>query len=221
MDYKYIKLYEDMDDDYDDIQEEEEEDFTNDDFGEHQYFYKFLDDHYGVEDYIETFFNNSKDKLIRFLNSKKKCNYIIYFMSLWYKSSQGYEYWMMLNKEWYKVCNKKNERLNIRFKDWVNETYNNLNFDNIDEEEYESIPEDFIGHDDFYNFLVDNNILNSWINNIKKNYKDNKSFNIKRFLDSQSHKDSNYILLPFDWDLTYEGDEFWDNIYHKWKDRKK
>jgi hypothetical protein len=77
------------------------------------------------------------------------------------------------------------------------------------EEEEERVPDEFKGHEDFYNFLVDNGVLDQWINNLG-----NK--NIPDLL----NKDINIINYAFNWTSTEEGFNFWYKIHKKWINEK-
>jgi hypothetical protein len=79
----------------------------------------------------------------------------------------------------------------------------------FDEEESDVIDE-FKGHKDFYDFLVDNDILDKWINNLRK--QTNKK--IHEFLNY--HIDKYYFGLAFFWINTEEGHDFWNKINRKW-----
>jgi hypothetical protein len=58
--------------------------------------------------------------------------------------------------------------------------YENIDWDWVDEEK-SNIPDDFKGNENFYNFLVDNNVLDKFIYNFN-NYKLKKNINLKDFL---------------------------------------
>jgi len=100
----------------------------------------------------------------------------------------------------------------------------NINFNNWD---YIEIDDEFENHQDFYFFLVNNNILNNyikyfnhsdsiiWRNNqyVLKKYKKYIT-NIKDFL---NHIEQNrYINTAFDWGSTNEGFNYWEKLYNLW-----
>jgi DNA-binding transcriptional MocR family regulator len=83
--------------------------------------------------------------------------------------------------------------------------YKNIDWD-FDEEESD-VPDKFKGHEDFYDFLVDNGVLDKWINNLRiKNVHDFLNNNINRY----------YFDLAFFWKDTEEGFIFWHKINRKW-----
>ena len=80
------------------------------------------------------------------------------------------------------------------------------------EEEENSIPDDFIGHEDFYNFLVDNDVLDTYLYNFK-NDKHQKDF--KKFINQV--RDTHLIDAAFTWSQTPEGNNYWYELNIKWK----
>jgi hypothetical protein len=89
--------------------------------------------------------------------------------------------------------------------------FENIDWDWVDEEKSEV--SDFEGCEDFYNFLIDNNILDEYIYNFNKYKLDNK-LDLKVFFDNYNKRD--YLLKSFLWKLTKEGYEFWEKINIKW-----
>lgn len=98
----------------------------------------------------------------------------------------------------------------------------NWEFDIQDDEEKTDIPDDFENNEDFYNFLVDNNILSQYIYNFHNfKFENNEVFltsvdiyDIKSFINSSKKEIINYA---FDWSKTPEDHYFWLNYYNKWK----
>jgi hypothetical protein len=72
------------------------------------------------------------------------------------------------------------------------------------DEEETNVPVEFKGHEDFYDFLVNNDILDKWINNFYQYKKE-----IYDFL-------NNISMYAFNWSDTKEGHDFWEKIYNKW-----
>lgn len=74
----------------------------------------------------------------------------------------------------------------------------------------------------FYKFLKIYNIEDRYINNFIKFYKRHRRINATYddlFLfinDRLQYKDLNGLLIPFPWNFTKEGYEFWCKIYHFW-----
>ena len=89
-----------------------------------------------------------------------------------------------------------------------------IDWDDWDDEEIDpSIPEEFNGNELFYNFLVENDIYESYINNFKlaNLY---GSLYIKYFFDKVTVTRSNYICLSFVWkDFS---DNNWKILHDKW-----
>jgi len=88
--------------------------------------------------------------------------------------------------------------------------FENIDWDWVDEEKSEV--SDFEGCEDFYNFLIDNNILDEYIYNFNKYKLDNKD--LKVFLDIYNKR--YYLLESFLWKLTKEGYKFWEKISIRW-----
>jgi len=90
--------------------------------------------------------------------------------------------------------------------------FENIDWDWMDEDESD-IPYEFNDNENFYNFLVDNKVLDQFIYNFD-NYK-LKEMNYSELL----HRNKNdYILWAFAWDETPEGHDFWLNLNYKWID---
>ena len=97
--------------------------------------------------------------------------------------------------------------------------YESIDWEFVEEEESSLDDRPFVDlfeeRMDFYDFLVKNNALDKWVNNMKKNGKD-----IKKFLKSKKDiKKSVLIEDSFTWSRSNEGDTFWYNIYRKLKDK--
>jgi len=89
----------------------------------------------------------------------------------------------------------------------------NIDFNDWDEEEvdpYHIVPGDFKGHEDFYNFLVENNAYESYIYNFKLHRGDN----IKQFFEKYKVKQKNYIRSAFIWLITESIN--WSKLSTKW-----
>jgi len=99
------------------------------------------------------------------------------------------------------------KRLNINFNDWDEIKDNNFT--------------EFEGHEDFYNFLKNNNILNKYIKYFyDKKYTINVSrikkdiVTIKDFLNYYSEKF--YFYNAFTWKRTKEHYYYWFDISNRW-----
>lgn len=89
----------------------------------------------------------------------------------------------------------------------------NIDWNDWEEIDDDNMPDNFIGHEKFYQFLVDNGCLDEWILNMNKRGKD-----IKKFLDNCrnfSYEFSKYITLGFVWAGTKNGQNYWHAIYKK------
>jgi len=84
-----------------------------------------------------------------------------------------------------------------------------INWD-FDEEE---LPDEFIGHKDFYNFLKENGILNRYIENFEKRFSKFEKYDLKEFLNNVH--ESEYID-SFLWRNTPARHTFWSKIHKKW-----
>jgi hypothetical protein len=82
------------------------------------------------------------------------------------------------------------------------------------DEEETNVPDEFEGHEDFYNFLVNNDILDKWINNFEKAVTWRNKEEIHDFLNIIDK--SYYFDLAFFWKDTEEGHDFWNKINKKW-----
>jgi hypothetical protein len=103
-----------------------------------------------------------------------------------------------------------------------------INFRDIDE--FDSDNDMFIGHEMFYNFLVDNNILDKFLSNFNSKlnrawlsyYGVNNLSDYFNFLDKIVYNNGNvhgvcwyYFSFPFDWSRTKEGFSFWEKYRDK------
>jgi len=90
--------------------------------------------------------------------------------------------------------------------------YNNIDFEDWDDEEYEYT--DPLEDDKFVKFLIDNNIYDRFIYNIKndKGYLSQNDEHLNR---------SQYISYTFGWGDSKEGYKFWLGINHKWRNHLK
>jgi len=96
----------------------------------------------------------------------------------------------------------------------------NINFNNWDE--IDNVLNEFIGHENFYNFLKDNNILDKYINYFNISYKwreinDDDSRNLNEFLNNWAPY--YFIIKSFLWKKTKEHHKFWFYINNKWKNK--
>ena len=75
----------------------------------------------------------------------------------------------------------------------------------------------------FYKFLKIYQIEDKYIYNFFKFYKRHRKINATYddlflfIINRMQNKDLNGILIPFPWNFTKEGYEFWNKIYHFWK----
>jgi len=106
--------------------------------------------------------------------------------------------------------------------------YENFNFneEDFDFEEEPEIPIRYKNEPNFYHFLVDNNILTKWENNIIKQFNDDKNRNmimitetIEDFLNDTPTRE--FLNYSFYWDGTPEGISFWSKLNDKWKNINK
>lgn len=75
----------------------------------------------------------------------------------------------------------------------------------------ENFDDEFEGNEDFYNFLIENGILDKYINNVSYSGYRRIVPNLNKFLNETDKE--RYIIGAFLWD--YE-DVRWDNIHYKW-----
>jgi hypothetical protein len=85
-----------------------------------------------------------------------------------------------------------------------------IDWDWVDEEK-PNIPDDFKDNEIFYNFLVDNKILDQFIYNYKN---ENKKRNLKSLINSIQKE---IINFAFEWSETPEGHVFWRNYDEMWR----
>jgi len=191
-----------------DIQEES----VPEEFEGHEDFYNFLVDNGALDKYMKNFnFSiyrihhrlHQHKGIKHFLDRKKKNGTYELNVSafLWSHTKEGHDFWNKLDTKWAKYL-KANESI-----DW----------DDWDTQEEPSVPEEFEGHEDFYNFLVENDILDKFIYNYN-NYKKNIGIKgIKDYLDERK-KNGTYELnvSAFLWTPTKEGADFWYQMHNKW-----
>jgi hypothetical protein len=89
--------------------------------------------------------------------------------------------------------------------------FESMEWNFIDEEKPYIVPE-FEGNEDFYNFLVDNDVLDKYIDNYNE-YKF-KKISLKKYLKNIDKK--NLIDNSFNWEITPEGHKFWSKLNDKW-----
>jgi len=79
--------------------------------------------------------------------------------------------------------------------------YKDIDWDDWDDvEDDPNIHNDFIGHEDFYNFLVEHDVLNDFIYSYDPHYSTNNGMNLKEYLNN--HKERHYFIdSAFDWSL--------------------
>jgi hypothetical protein len=70
----------------------------------------------------------------------------------------------------------------------------------------------FKGHEGFYDFLINNNCLDNWIDNMV-NFDNNIEKCLNNYKRNFGEKYKEYINSSFTWDYTNEGQEYWENIY--------
>ena len=93
--------------------------------------------------------------------------------------------------------------------------YKEIDFDDWDEEE-DTISDEFRGHKKFYNFLVDNDILDKWLYNFEHDYRNQEGVRtIRKFLLNNSE---NYLNNCFNWEGTEERHAYWERFNTKWED---
>jgi len=95
----------------------------------------------------------------------------------------------------------------------------NIEWNWVQEENDDSIPDDFKGYEDFYYFLIKNNILNNYIENFHNDSIARLRYPIKyktlSKMFSSVDKDD-FIDQAFIWSLTPEGDTFWSYHNDSW-----
>jgi len=84
-----------------------------------------------------------------------------------------------------------------------------IDWDWVDEEKRD-IPDDFKDNENFYNFLVDNKVLDQFIYNFNKY----KLRDLKSLINSIQKE---IINFAFDWSETPEGYNFWMNYDEMWR----
>ena len=89
----------------------------------------------------------------------------------------------------------------------------------FNEEDEFPIPEDFVGFEKFYEFLVENGALEKYI----KNFIDQKNMDLNHFLKKTKKEgnEDNFINNAFTWVRTPEGYDFWSHLYGDWSTYRK
>lgn len=79
--------------------------------------------------------------------------------------------------------------------------------------------DDFYTNEDFYYFLVDNNILDKFTSNFDTDYIYTKTkMNVDSIYDFLIRCDRrDYIYVSFDWNSTEDGYSFWNTHSNNWK----
>jgi hypothetical protein len=92
--------------------------------------------------------------------------------------------------------------------------YEEIDFSDIDNLDM-PINIDFEGHEDFYDFLEENGVLDEYISNYYNNKCNTSSISIKKFLDMVD--ETNYVLNAFGW-LCGGSDmsDIWEDLNDKW-----
>jgi hypothetical protein len=90
----------------------------------------------------------------------------------------------------------------------------NIEWNWVQEENDDSIPDDFKGYEDFYYFLIKNNILDNYIENIYNDSEFIKYKTLSKFF-SSFYKDI-FINQAFNWSITPEGHKFWSYYNDLW-----
>lgn len=91
--------------------------------------------------------------------------------------------------------------------------YENIEWNWVQEEIDDSIPYAFKGYEDFYYFLIKNNILDNYI----ENFYNDSNFKYKTLSKMFSSVDKdNFIEQAFIWSLTPEGNTFWSYHNNSW-----
>jgi hypothetical protein len=93
-----------------------------------------------------------------------------------------------------------------------------IDWEDFDYDEVPDIPEEFENHEDFYEFLVENYLLDKWIYNTKNNvgnhYLNRCNGDIKLFL--RDTKERDFIMNAFVWSNTKNGQAYWNNLNNQW-----
>jgi len=90
--------------------------------------------------------------------------------------------------------------------------YNKFELDDFDDEEFEPMYNDFIGHENFYNFLEENDILNVFVKKYDPHYGDNNNMRLSQYMDK--NLELSLIINAFFWNNEYY---VWENINRKWR----
>jgi hypothetical protein len=88
----------------------------------------------------------------------------------------------------------------------------NIEWDVWDTQEEPIVPKEFKGHEDFYNFLVDNDVLDKYMENYDEGI---SGLSLENFLNSAG-RPTNYISWAFIWTETNSGHDFWNKLNTKW-----
>jgi hypothetical protein len=96
--------------------------------------------------------------------------------------------------------------------------FESIDWNYIDEEKPDIMPE-FKDNEDFYNFLVENDVLDKFIDHYNK-YKF-KKISLKKYLKNKKKLNLIYNLIDysFNWTITPEGHKFWSKLNDKWRNK--
>ena len=87
--------------------------------------------------------------------------------------------------------------------DWGEKDWNEKDIDSL-----------FRGHEGFYNFLINNNCLDNWIDNMEY-FNNNIEKCLNHFKKYFGKRYKEYINSSFSWEDTNEKEEYWANIDYK------
>jgi len=93
--------------------------------------------------------------------------------------------------------------------------WDNNDFD-IEEEDPNRIHDDFIGNEEFYDFLYNNDVLDKFIENYDSTFSNNRNMTLKEFL-NLNNTISYYILRSFNWSDSPQSHTFWERLSNKWR----
>jgi len=98
--------------------------------------------------------------------------------------------------------------------------YKEIDFDefDIEEEDPNKPPDDFIGYEGFYVFLEENDVVDSLIKEYnKQKYSLGNPPEFSKFLHEYKIDDIRYMLMDmFDWHESELGVDYWYNLSKKW-----
>jgi len=93
--------------------------------------------------------------------------------------------------------------------------FKKIDWDDWDDmEEDPNIPDDFKGHEKFYNFLKRNNILDKYVENYDPDFSNIPKRTLNKCLNDEPVK--SYISTAFRWVYSKQGISFWFDYQYKW-----